>query len=172
MDHIHALLEQRQNRHRQVRHRRDEATGAQQPLRQPADPHHVSMLLDQPDPRAFVAAERDVQATALRQVILAVSGGDYAPEREDILSLIVAGETGVRTRGGCLFQTLQGRLCVFREAAAIAAPLAAAPGWSGVWDGRFGLRVASGLSPAGGWAIEDHGLMTDDRRLVRAPGAG
>ena len=105
------------------------------------------------DREAFVAAGREVQATALRQVILSVSGADYAPDLEDILSLIAKGMTGARTQGGCLFQTLQGRLCVFREAAAIAAPLATVPGWSGAWDGRFDLQVAHPLLPAGGWAI-------------------
>jgi len=105
------------------------------------------------DREAFVAAGREVQATALRQVILSVSGADYAPDLEDILSLIAKGMTGARTQGGCLFQTLQGRLCVFREAAAIAAPLATVPGWSGAWDGRFDLQVAHPLLPASGWAI-------------------
>ncbi len=105
------------------------------------------------DRRAFLAAEREVQATALRQVILSVSGADYASDLEDILSSIAEEGTGARTQGGCLFQTLQGRLCVFREAAAIAPPLATVPGWSGAWDGRFGLQVAHSLSPADGWAI-------------------
>jgi tRNA(Ile)-lysidine synthase len=105
------------------------------------------------DREALLAAARDVQATALRQITLFVSGADYAPDLEDILSMVVEGAAGPRTRGGCLFQTLQGRFCVFREAAVIAAPVRVAPGWTGRWDNRFGLRVASGLPGAGEWHI-------------------
>jgi len=102
---------------------------------------------------AFLAAGHEVRATALRQITLSVSGADYASDLEDILSSISERVPGSRTRGGCLFQTLQGRLCVFREAAAIAAPVRVAPGWTGPWDRRFGLRVAGGLSAAEEWAI-------------------
>ena len=105
------------------------------------------------DLEAFLAAARDVRATALRQVTLSVSGADYAPDLEDILSWVSTRAPGARTRGGCLFQTLRGRLCVFREAAAIAAPVRVAPGWAGPWDCRFGLRVAGGGSTAEGWAV-------------------
>ncbi|HKP27086.1 MAG TPA: tRNA lysidine(34) synthetase TilS [Dongiaceae bacterium] len=105
------------------------------------------------DRGALLAAEREIQATVLRQVTFSISGADYAPDLEDILSSVAEGVTGARTQGGCLFQLLKGRLCVFREAASIAAPVAAKPGWSGVWDSRFSLRVAGGLSPAEGWTI-------------------
>jgi tRNA(Ile)-lysidine synthase len=105
------------------------------------------------DLEPFLAARHDVQATALRQVMLSVSGADYAPDLAEILSTAVTGAVAPRTLGGCLFQTLQGRLCVFREAAAIAAPVQVSPGWAGLWDNRFGLRVAGGLSPAEEWRI-------------------
>jgi len=115
---------------------------------QPSDSGYVAIDLE-----AFLAAERDVRATALRQVTLSVSGADYAPDLEDILLSVSERVQGARTRGGCFFQTQQGRLCVFREAAAIAAPIWVTSGWTGLWDCRFGLRVADGLSPAEGWAI-------------------
>lgn len=93
-------------------------------------------------------AAPDLQRTILRQIILAVSGGDYAPDLDGLLSSRPA-----RTLGGCLVQVLQDRLCVFRETAAITPPIPVAAGWSGRWDCRFALRVASDLSPAEGWAI-------------------
>ncbi|HJT13741.1 MAG TPA: tRNA lysidine(34) synthetase TilS [Dongiaceae bacterium] len=101
----------------------------------------------------FLAAGREIQAMALRQITLSVSGADYASDFEDILLSVTKGMGGARTRGGCLFQALQGRLCVFREAAAIAANGPVAPGWTGLWDNRFGIRVAAGLSPTAGWTI-------------------
>jgi tRNA(Ile)-lysidine synthase len=94
-------------------------------------------------------AAPEVQAATLRQMILAVSGGDYAPDLDDLLSSLGT----PRTLGGCFVQTLQGRLTVFREAAAIDAPAPVAPGWTGHWDNRFGLAVAGDLAPATGWAL-------------------
>jgi len=105
------------------------------------------------DRRALLGAGRDVQATALRQVTLSVSGADYISDIEEILRLATDGTAGGRTRGGCLFQTLKGRFCVFREAAAIAGPMTVAPGWTGSWDGRFRLGIGESLSPAEGWTI-------------------
>jgi tRNA(Ile)-lysidine synthase len=99
----------------------------------------------------FLATRREVRAAALRQVMLSVSGDDYAPDLEDILSAVASGGRGAWTLSGCQVQVLQGRLCVFREAAAISAPVPVVSGWTGFWDNRFGLRVADGLSP--GWAI-------------------
>jgi tRNA(Ile)-lysidine synthase len=123
------------------------------------------------DLRICLAADPAVRTQALRQVTLAVSGADYAADLEDILSSVAMGNPGARTRGGCLFQVLQGRLCVFREAAAVAAPLATVPGWTGRWDGRFGLRVAGSLSPGKELAIGplgERGLrQAEDRFGIR-----
>jgi tRNA(Ile)-lysidine synthase len=102
---------------------------------------------------SFLATRREVRAAALRQIILSVSGADYVSDLEYILSAVASGGRGAWTLGGCQLQVLQDRLCVFREAAAIALPFAVVPGWSGSWDGRFGLRVAGGLSPAANRAI-------------------
>jgi tRNA(Ile)-lysidine synthase len=109
------------------------------------------------DQKTFLAAAVEVRATALRQISLFVSGADYASDLEDILSSAADGVPAARTRGGCLFQTLQRRLCVFREAAAIATPIRVTPGWTGLWDSRFGLRVAAGLSPDLDWAVRPLG---------------
>jgi tRNA(Ile)-lysidine synthase len=94
-------------------------------------------------------AEQHLQAMVLRQIMLAVSGEDYAPSP----SALEVPPGSPRTLGGCLLQVLAGRLHVFREAAAIGRPLAVAPGWSGTWDRRFALQVASELATAGDWAI-------------------
>jgi len=94
-------------------------------------------------------AAPEVQAATLRQMILAVSGGDYAPDLDDLLSSLGT----PRTLGECFVQTLQGRLTVFREAAAIDAPAPVAPGWTGHWDNRFSLAVAGDLAPTTGWAL-------------------
>lgn len=91
----------------------------------------------------------NLQSAILRQVVLAVSGGSYAPGVDGLLPSL----TTARTLGGCLIRRLQGRVYVFREAAAIDAPVPVGPGWSGPWDNRFSLAVADGLSPAEGWTI-------------------
>ena len=101
----------------------------------------------------FLATKREVRSAALRQIMLSVSGADYMPDFEYILSVAASGGRGAWTLGGCQLQVLQDKLCVFREAAAISAPVPVAPGWSGSWDSRFALRVADRLLPAAGWAI-------------------
>jgi len=118
------------------------------------------------DLAALTDAPPVVQATTLNHVILAVGGKDYGPALNDLLrSLASSGTEFVpRTLGGCFIQVLRGRLCVFREAAAITAAIPVAPGWTGPWDNRFSLRVAEGLSPGAGWAVGPLG----ERGLRRA----
>lgn len=99
----------------------------------------------------LLAAPPEVRATALRQIILSVSGADYAPDLEGIMEAVR--RSGGRTIGGCLLQVLRGRFCVFREAAAISARLPVAPGWTGAWDRRFRLQVAGDLPALPGLAI-------------------
>jgi tRNA(Ile)-lysidine synthase len=97
-------------------------------------------------------AELAVRAAALRQAMLSVGGADYASDVERILSSVVLQAAPAQTLGGCLFRAVQGRLCVFREAA-MASRMRVAPGWAGIWDSRFGVRVAGTLPPAAEWAI-------------------
>jgi tRNA(Ile)-lysidine synthase len=111
------------------------------------DGGYLSLDLD-----AFLAVSPDIRAATLRQVALFVSGDDYSIDLENILSSLASGSSRARTGGGCLFQILQGRVCVFREAAAIGPPIPVSPGWTGLWDRRFGLAVARDLS-AGDWSI-------------------
>jgi tRNA(Ile)-lysidine synthase len=98
----------------------------------------------------WMAAAPKLQAAVLSQVILAASGRDYPPSFGGVVASL---GSAARTLGGCVFQVLQGRLHVFREAAAIAEPIAVGLGWTGVWDNRFALQVAADLEPARGWAI-------------------
>jgi tRNA(Ile)-lysidine synthase len=105
----------------------------------------------------LLEAEPAVQANAVRQMILAVSGADYPPDIETILSSL-SSQTATRpaapqSLGGCLLQTLRDRFCVFREAAAIGPRIPVAQGWTGPWDGRFDLGVAEGLPQPGDWTI-------------------
>jgi hypothetical protein len=124
---------------------------------------YVSLAL-----KALVEAQGEVQATALRQIILAVSGGDYAPDPDDFLVPLAtanaepasrdrrepgAARPPARTLGGCVLQVLRDRLHVFREAAAIGDPIPVTPGWSGRWDNRFALQVAPGLPQGLDWAV-------------------
>jgi hypothetical protein len=104
------------------------------------------------DLKALMDAVPEVQSQALRQATLAVSGADYAPDLEDMLPAMTKA-AGSRTQGGCLFQVLRRQLCVFREAAAIAAPARVSPGWTGRWDNRFRLEVAQTLAPGPQWAV-------------------
>ena len=109
---------------------------------------------------ALRAAEARTLATVLRQIFLTVSGRDYAPPVDGLVLSLRLNEFGpglggraALTLGGCLVQVLKGRLNVFREAAGIGPPLRVSPGWTGIWDNRFGNEVASHLSPTEGWAL-------------------
>lgn len=101
----------------------------------------------------LAAAAPDVQAMALRQAMLAISGADYAPK----LSIPSRDALTGRTLGGCVLQVLRERLYVFREAAAIRDRIAVAPGWSGPWDNRFGVQVSRHLAPGENWSIRPLG---------------
>jgi tRNA(Ile)-lysidine synthase len=121
---------------------------------------------------ALQGAVPEVRAATLRQMILAASGEDYAPDLESLLSSLEMGVGGEGwTRAGCLVRTQQGRLWVFREAAACGGRVPARPGWAGGWDGRFTLQVAEELAPAQGWsvgALGEEGLrQAADRFRVR-----
>ncbi|MBA4096487.1 MAG: tRNA lysidine(34) synthetase TilS [Rhodospirillum sp.] len=148
--------EQLRERARQAGHERDRSERAAAALlagaAQVHDSGYVAVGLG-----PFLATRQEVRAAALRQVMLSVSGADYPSDLENILSAVACGGHGAWTLGGCQLQVLQDRLCVFREAAAIPAPVPVAPGWSGSWDNRFGLRVVGGLSLAAGWAINPLG---------------
>jgi tRNA(Ile)-lysidine synthase len=97
----------------------------------------------------LAAARPGLQAVALRQAMLAISGADYAP-MPAIPSLEAL--TG-RTLGGCLLQVLRERLYVFREPAAIRDRIGVTPAWSGAWDNRFGVQVLGDLAPGESWTV-------------------
>ena len=98
---------------------------------------------------ALTAAAPDLQATILRQLILAVSGENYAPA----LKAFPSSFGSARTLGGCVLQARHDRLLVCREAAAIKAAIPVTPGWSGRWDNRFGLQVSGDLSASEAWSV-------------------
>ncbi len=107
----------------------------------------------------LMQAPPEVQAMILRQMMLAVGGGDYARAPDDLLASLGpgGGSASARTLGGCIVQVRQGGLFVCRELAAIAGPVPVVPGWSGSWDRRFRLAVAPDLPAGDGWAIAPMG---------------
>lgn len=98
---------------------------------------------------SLTEAAPELQAIVLRQLILAVSGEDYAPA----LKAFPSSFGSPRTFGGCILQIRQDRLLVCREVAAIDAAVPITPGWSGQWDNRFSLQVSGDLSSSQAWFI-------------------
>lgn len=104
----------------------------------------------EPDPAGFVhldgavlaAAPRELGLRALAAVLVAVSGSYYPPRLERLERLfgeITAGLAGGRTLGGCRLIARRGKFLVCREARPMAPPVAAIPGATTRWDGRFAI---------------------------------
>ena len=82
--------------------------------------------------------------------IAAVSGAEAPPRAEDLQrswSALTSRTARARTLGGCLLKPWGGQLYVYREAAAVGAPLALKPGTRGRWDGRFAVTAGRLDSP-------------------------
>jgi len=105
---------------------------------------YVSLALS-----ALPEAAPELRATILRQLILAVSGEDYAPALKAFRSSFGSPQT----LGGCVLQARQERLVVCREVAAIGGANPVTPGWSGQWDNRFSLQVSGDLPSSQTWSI-------------------
>jgi tRNA(Ile)-lysidine synthase len=115
------------------------------------------------DPAKLLAAAEAVGLRALAAVVALVGGEAYPPRLERLERLYgeladgLAG--GGRTLGGCRILPRRGGLLVCREAAAMAAPVAAPPGEIVVWDNRFRLFLPPGapqglsLGPLGETAV-------------------
>ncbi len=107
-----------------------------------------------PDPAGFVrldptplhGASPELGLRALAAVLMAVGGADHPPRLERLERLyqdITAGLSRGRTLGGCRIVPEHGSLLVCREAKAMAAAVAARPGTTINWDGRFKLTLSS-----------------------------
>ena len=107
-----------------------------------------------PDPAGFLrvnpapltAASPELGLRALAAVVMAVGGADYPPRLERLERLyheIGAGLKRGRTLGGCRIVPEHGMVLVCREAGAVAAAVAARPGATIHWDGRFRLTLSA-----------------------------
>lgn len=102
------------------------------------------------DSALIAAAPHDIAMTAMAALIATISGAEYPPRRERLerlLSCLRQGLASGRSLGGCLIQPRRGRTLICREPAAIAPPVALAPGARVAWDGRFTIDVPETLPP-------------------------
>jgi tRNA(Ile)-lysidine synthase len=96
------------------------------------------------DPAALAGAPDEVALRALAALVACVGGSPYPPRldgTERLLAELRQGLAAGRTLGGCRVLPRRGRVLLCREAEAVAAPVAAAPGARVHWDGRFVLRL-------------------------------
>jgi tRNA(Ile)-lysidine synthase len=103
------------------------------------------------DPAALLGAPEELALRALAAVLASTGGTAYPPRLERLERLhreLAGGLEHGRTLGGCRILPWRGKLLVCREAEAVAAPAAAAPGSGIYWDGRFSLYLPPS-APAG-----------------------
>lgn len=84
------------------------------------------------------------RAQALGQLIRMIAGADYLPAQAALARIGSAwsGDAPVATLGGALIGHWRGRGLICREAAGVTEELTA----SGVWDGRFAIDLAPGMT--------------------------
>lgn len=96
------------------------------------------------DPVLLAPAAAEIGLRSLAAVLTTVGGGAYPPrlERLERLYRDLQRRLGTgRTLGGCRVLPRQGGVLVCREADAAAPPVAAVPGATVYWDGRFSLYL-------------------------------
>ena len=122
---------------------------------------------------AFKALPLDIALRALAQM-LALTGGKGEPPRlaklERLLADLLAGRRETPA-GGCLAIATADRLQIYREPGRLnAKPLAATPGSTCVWDGRFVLTLAPGLLPGASVAALGERGWAACRKALKAQG--
>jgi tRNA(Ile)-lysidine synthase len=103
------------------------------------------------DAAALSEAPEEVGLRALAAVLALVAGAEYPPRLarlERLYRHVAAGFRSGRTLGGCRLLPRRDGVLVCREPAAVAPPVAAVPGRTTVWDGRFRLTLPRS-APAG-----------------------
>jgi len=123
------------------------------------------------DPARLTAASAAIGQRGLAAVLGAVGGAPFTPRSARLGRLydeLCQGFTGGRTLGGCRLLPHRGGLLVCREPAAMAPPVAAPPGTTVYWDGRFRLRLAR-QAPRGLFVGALGSVVLDGARVV--PGA-
>ncbi|NYZ15145.1 tRNA lysidine(34) synthetase TilS [Azospirillum sp. RWY-5-1] len=96
------------------------------------------------DPAPLVSAPEELGLRALARTLMAVGGQVHAPKAaglERLLADVAGGLTVARTLGGCVVAPRRGRLLVAREPDAAAERVPLPPGGTGIWDGRFTVRL-------------------------------
>jgi tRNA(Ile)-lysidine synthase len=102
------------------------------------------------DPKALLAAPRDLAEGALSALVFALGDGAYPPRRHAVARLlrVLAGDAcGGHVLGGYRFVAWRARVLVLRELAAAQGEARVEPGTSFLWDGRFTMSLASDAAP-------------------------
>jgi tRNA(Ile)-lysidine synthase len=102
------------------------------------------------DGAALKAAPEELGLRLLATLLATLSGSDYPPRLARIERLYRALPDRLqrgRTLGGCLIIPRRGGIVLCREPAAVAAPVAAAPGETTRWDGRFAVTLPAAAPP-------------------------
>ncbi len=107
------------------------------------------------DREAFAAAPEEVRLRALGRLVQAIGGAEWPPRSERLESLDAA-LIGVgafkRSLGGAILRADGGLAEIYRESGRAPLPeLEVWPGFSGLWDHRFAVRIDR--APGGGLAL-------------------
>lgn len=101
------------------------------------------------EPKTFFSAPGEIRRRSLSRLLLAIGGGDYAPRYERLAALARSmaqhdGGRFKRTLAGAIIEWRSGRFVVYREIGREGLPrISANPGFCGVWDGRFHIKIGS-----------------------------
>lgn len=121
---------------------------------------------------ALRAAPGELALRLLARLLAIIGGTAYPPRfgRLEALMRALAGAAPIdRTLGGCRIISDGARVRLFREAAAIAPPMALEPGIESVWDGRFAVRLDA--RAGSGWRIGALGVDAARAKRDAGPGA-
>jgi tRNA(Ile)-lysidine synthase len=102
------------------------------------------------DAAALKRAPEEVGLRALAALVVTVAGAEHTPRLERLERLYHAlseGLAGGRTLGGCRVLPRRQGILVCREPAAVAPPVAAPPGRTTRWDGRFNVMTPAAAPP-------------------------
>jgi tRNA(Ile)-lysidine synthase len=107
---------------------------------------------------AWTKAAPDLRVAILRRALLAIGGHDYPPAPDQLDRLAAVDPADLKaTLAGCVLAARQGHLVICREAGDIRENCRVQPGWTGTWDHRFALTVATGLVTVEGLTISPLG---------------
>lgn len=95
------------------------------------------------DAPALLGGPRDLASRALGLLIATVAAAGHPPRRESVLRWldIIASGSGGGTLSGAQLSPWRGRWVIHREPAAVAGPIALAPGEAKRWDDRFACEL-------------------------------